>query len=170
MAVLTCLVYGRQILEQNLNLISDYKFGFYMKIPEKEMFWGQVYGTLLGPFINYGMMRFVIDNIGAAELTGEVTSASWLALKTRNFYSLSVLWGVLGPKAFFGPDSQYRWIYYGFLVGVVAVVIAYGIHCWKPHWNIEERFNPVVFFYGGTLFPVYQTTNLFTSAMLSFFL
>lgn len=56
-AVLTCMVYGRQILEQNLNLISDYKFGFYMKIPEREMFIGQVYGTLLGPFINYGMMR-----------------------------------------------------------------------------------------------------------------
>lgn len=31
MAVLTCMCYGRQILEQNLNLISDYKFGFYMK-------------------------------------------------------------------------------------------------------------------------------------------
>lgn len=57
LAVLTCMVYGRQILEQNLNLISDYKFGFYMKIPETEMFIGQVYGTLLGPFINYGMMR-----------------------------------------------------------------------------------------------------------------
>jgi OPT family oligopeptide transporter len=56
-AVLTCMVYGRQILEQNLNLISDYKFGFYMKVPETEMFVGQVYGTLLGPFINYAMMR-----------------------------------------------------------------------------------------------------------------
>jgi hypothetical protein len=57
LAVLSCMVYGRQILEQNLNLVSDYKFGFYMKIPEKEMFIGQVWGTLVGPFINYGMMR-----------------------------------------------------------------------------------------------------------------
>lgn len=56
-AVLSALSFGRQILEQNLNLISDYKFGFYMKIPEKEMFIGQVWGTLLGPFINIGMMR-----------------------------------------------------------------------------------------------------------------
>jgi hypothetical protein len=56
-AVLTSITYGRQILEQNLNLISDYKFGFYMKIPEREMFWGQVYGTFVGPFINFGMMR-----------------------------------------------------------------------------------------------------------------
>lgn len=57
MAVLSCMCFGRQILEQNLNLISDYKFGFYMKIPEREMFWGQVWGTLLGPFVNYGLMR-----------------------------------------------------------------------------------------------------------------
>lgn len=42
-SVLTSMTYARQILEQNLNLISDYKFGFYMKIPEKEMFIGQVW-------------------------------------------------------------------------------------------------------------------------------
>lgn len=71
---------------QNLNLISDYKFGFYMKIPEKEMFIGQVWGTLLGPFINYGVMRVIIDEIGVDVLTGVVKSESWLALKTRNFY------------------------------------------------------------------------------------
>ena len=43
LALLTSMTYARQILEQNLNLISDYKFGFYMKIPEKEMFIGQVW-------------------------------------------------------------------------------------------------------------------------------
>jgi len=58
-AVLTSIVYGRQILEQNLNLISDYKFGFYMKIPEREMFWGQCWGTLIGPFVNFGMMSML---------------------------------------------------------------------------------------------------------------
>lgn len=31
-AVLMSMTYARQILEQNLNLISDYKFGFYMKV------------------------------------------------------------------------------------------------------------------------------------------
>ncbi len=76
----------------------DYKFGFYMKIPEKEMFWAQVYGTLLGPFVNYGIMRAIIDYIGKDVLTGVVKSSAWLALKTRNYYSISVLWGVLGPE------------------------------------------------------------------------
>jgi OPT family oligopeptide transporter len=168
-AVLTCMVYGRQILEQNLNLVSDYKFGFYMKIPEKEMFIGQVWGTLLGPFINYGMMRFIINNEGP-KLTGKIVSQAWNAVRTRNFYSQSVLWGVLGPKVFFGSGSPYAWVYYGFLVGPICVLITYGIHKWKPHWKIETRFNPVLIFSGGVWFPVYQTANLLTSSAVSAFL
>lgn len=167
-AVLASMTFGRQILEQNLNLISDYKFGFYMKIPEKEMFWAQVYGTLLGPFVNYGIMRLVIDRIGADVLTGTVESNAWLALKTRNYYSLSVLWGVLGPKVIFSSHSDYNWIYYSFLVGPATVVLVYMIHRFKPQWKLETRCNPVVIMYGATLFPVYQTTNLMTSAILSF--
>ncbi|TGO18930.1 hypothetical protein BPAE_0360g00010 [Botrytis paeoniae] len=168
LGVLTCMVYGRQILEQNLNLISDYKFGFYMKIPETEMFIGQVYGTLLGPFINYGMMRFIIDSEGP-KLTGAVASQAWNAVKTRNYYSLSVIWGVLGPKVFFGEGSIYSWIYYGFFVGPVLVILTFLVHKWKPQWKIEERFNPTVICFGATWFPVYQTTNLMTSAAVSAF-
>ncbi|KAL8404602.1 hypothetical protein RB594_009451 [Gaeumannomyces avenae] len=168
-AVLTSMVFGRQILEQNLNLISDYKFGFYMKIPEKEMFWGQVYGTLLGPFVNYAVMRLVIDQIGVDVLTGVVKSEGWLALKTKNYYSLSVLWGILGPKVFFSSESPYAWIYWAFLLGPALVVLVYIVHIFKPEWKLEKRCNPVVIMYGGTIFPVYQTANLMTSALLSFF-
>ncbi|KAK7700666.1 hypothetical protein SLS64_010810 [Diaporthe eres] len=166
-AVLTCMTYGRQILEQNLNLTSDYKFGFYMKIPEKEMFWGQVYGTLLGPFVNYGIMRLVIDHIGKETLTGKMDSNAWLALKTKSYYSLSVLWGVLGPKVLFDKGSPYSWIYYSFLIGPALVAITYVVHKYKPGWNIETRCNMTMILYGGTIFPVYETTNLMTSALLS---
>lgn len=168
-AVLACMTFGRQVLEQNLNLISDYKFGFYMKVPEKEMFWAQVYGTLLGPFVNYGVMRLVIDRIGADILTGATHSTAWLALKTRNYYSLSVLWGVLGPKVIFSKGSAYNWIYYAFLVGPALVSLVYIVHRYKPQWQLETRCNPVVIMYGATWFPVFQTTNLMTSALVAFF-
>ncbi len=102
-AVLTHMAYGRQILEQNLNLISDYKFGFYLKIPEKEMFIGQVYGTLLGPFINYGVMRFIIDN-ESPKLSGKVVSKTWNAVARRHWYSQSVLWGCLVQKFSLAAD------------------------------------------------------------------
>lgn len=167
-AVLASLVFGRQVLDQTLNLCSDYKFGFYMKIPERELFTAQVWGTLIGPFINYGMMRGIIDTIGVDTLTGVTPSPSWLALKSRNFYSISVIWGVLGPAQFFSKESDYSYIYYAFLVGPALVVAAYILHRFKPHWHIERHCNPVVAMFGATWFPVYGTTNLMTSAIVAF--
>ena len=166
-SVLACIVYSSQLLVQNINLTSDYKFGFYMKIPEKQMFIAQVYGTLLGPFINYGIMRLVLDNIDKDVLLGNVASNAWDALMTRNYYSLSVVWGVIGPKVLFADGSPYNWIYYGFFIGPALVGLVYLVHCFKPQWQLETRCNPVVILYGATLFPVYQTTNLMTSGLLS---
>ncbi|KAF2773243.1 OPT superfamily oligopeptide transporter [Teratosphaeria nubilosa] len=168
-AVLTSLTFSRQILEQNLNLISDYKFGFYMKVPEKEMFIAQVYGTLIGPFINYGTMRFVLDHIEGAKLKGDVPSVAWEALTTRNFYSISVLWGVIGPKNFFGSGSPYSWLYYGFLVGPAVVLLSFGVQRLKPHWQVEYYFNAPLIFYGITNFPRYGMTNFFTAFLVSLF-
>ncbi|CAK7200166.1 hypothetical protein SEUCBS139899_002857 [Sporothrix eucalyptigena] len=168
-AVLACIVYSSQLLVQNINLTSDYKFGFYMKIPEKHMFVAQIYGTLLGPFINYGVMRLVIDKIGKDVLVGNVASNAWDALQTRNYYSLSVIWGIIGPKVLFAKGSEYNWIYYAFFIGPALVGLVYIVHHFKPHWELETRFNPVVIMYGATLFPVYQTTNLMTSGLLAMF-
>ncbi|EGO55876.1 hypothetical protein NEUTE1DRAFT_67901 [Neurospora tetrasperma FGSC 2508] len=169
-AVLTCTVYGRQILEQCLNLVSDIKFGFYMKIPERELFVAQVYGTLLGPFVNWACMRLIIDTQGP-KLTGEVVSGTtWNALKTKNFFSLSVIWGVLGPQVFFGGASPYRWVYWGFVVGPLAVMLLWLVQhrLARPKWGkVASVVNPVVMLNGATLFPIYPTTNLTTSALVA---
>lgn len=169
-AVLTCTVYGRQILEQCLNLVSDIKFGFYMKIPERELFVAQVYGTLLGPFVNWACMRLIIDTQGS-KLTGEVVSGTtWNALKTKNFFSLSVIWGVLGPQVFFGGASPYRWVYWGFVVGPLAVMLLWLVQhrLARPKWGkVASVVNPVVMLNGATLFPIYPTTNLTTSALVA---
>lgn len=82
----------------------------------------------------------------------------------------SVLWGILGPKVLFGSGSQYSWLYYAFFVGPAVVFLTWLVHKWKPQWKLEERFNPVLIFSGGNLFPVYQTANLLTSSALSAFL
>ena len=166
-AVLTSLTYSRQILEQNLNLISDYKFGFYMKIPEKEMFIGQVWGTFLGPFINIALMKIVISDIGTAVLTGAKPSVNWRAQLTQNYYSLSVLWGVIGPQNFFGHGSSYHFVYWAFIVGPASVFAVWLVHRRFPHWDLEHLCNPTLFFYGITVFPVYGMTNFFSAFLLS---
>lgn len=112
---------------------------------------------------------FIIDHERAA-LVGEIHSNAWNALKTRNFYSTSVIWGVLGPKVLFSKDSPYSWIPYGFLVGAAVVFLVWLVQKWKPQWDLETYFNPTVFFAGAILFPVYTTTNLMTSAIVAIIL
>ena len=75
-------------------------------------------------------------------------STAWRALQTKNYYSLSVVWGVLGPRVFFAKDSPYAWVYYGFVLGAGIVFATWMVHKWKPEWHVEERFNPVVILYG----------------------
>ena len=167
MAVLTCMVYGRQILAQCLNMVSDLKFAFYMKIPERHVFYAQVYGTMLGPFVNYACMRLIIDSQGPETLTDN-PSGAWAAPRTRNYYSLSVIWGVLGPKSIFGADSPYRWIILG-LVGGPAFVVLYWALCkrLKASWKFVEHINPVIILNGAASFPIYPTTNLMTSFLVA---
>ncbi|OJJ49109.1 hypothetical protein ASPZODRAFT_13846 [Penicilliopsis zonata CBS 506.65] len=159
-AMLAAYTYGYAVLEQNLNLISDYKFGFYMKIPEREMFIGQVWGTLLGPFVNYGVSQILITH-ERRYLDGELSSNNWDAVNSRYFYSTSIIWGILGPKRFFA--DRYPWVYYSFLVGPAAVLAVWLVHRWKPHWKLETRFNPTLMFLAGTNWPYYPMANFFMS-------
>lgn len=67
-------------------------------------------GTVLGPFVNVVLMQVVIDKIGIPTLKGDIPSVNWLAVTSRSFYSISVLWGVIGPKVFFGSGSPYHFV------------------------------------------------------------
>lgn len=175
LAVLSATVYGRQVLEQCLNLASDLKLGFYMKIPERELLLAQVYGTLLGPFVNWACMRLIIDTQGAAALLRReeglqgVQGGEWNAVKTKNFFSVSVIWGVLGPARVFGSSpssiSPYRWLLSGFAAGTAAVLLLWLIHRARPAWGVQRwPVHPAIIFHGASLFPVFPTANL-TSSM-----
>lgn len=69
-----------------------FKLGYYLKIPERPMFWGQMWGTAIVPLVNYGVTRLVLDNIDHAMLKGIKHSVSWNALGTKAWYSASILW------------------------------------------------------------------------------
>nr|XP_001400241.2 hypothetical protein ANI_1_3030024 [Aspergillus niger CBS 513.88] len=138
------------------NKRSDYDDP-YLKLMS---FQKRVWGTLLGPFINYGFMQLIVDR-ERPYLIGQRSSEAWDAVQTRTYYSNSIIWGILGPKEFFG--ERYPWVYYSFLVGAGAVFATWLVQKWKPRWNLEHWFNPTLMFYGGTLFPMYPTTNFFMS-------
>lgn len=57
--VFKCYTY--MSLVQAIDLTSDLKLGLYAKIPPKQMFIAQVYGTTLGAFVNYTLIRGIIE-------------------------------------------------------------------------------------------------------------
>lgn len=167
MAVLTCFSFANPILDQALSLLSDFKLGFYTKVPEREMFIGQLWGTFLGPFVNFGIMRFVFNTIDHDTLKGIKPSVTWNALATRAWYSASVLWGILGPKAIFSKETGYDFVYFGVLIGPVLVLAVFLLQKWRPHWDTETYCNVAIFLSGIPEFPTSPMTNFFTGAIVS---
>lgn len=103
-----------------------FKLGYYLKIPERPMFWGQMWGTAIVPLVNYGVTRLVLDNIDHAMLKGIKHSVSWNALGTKAWYSASILWVCMGQLQIVLDDD--------FLLICCATNNIGGNWTWKNVW------------------------------------
>ncbi|CAG8446884.1 11182_t:CDS:10 [Acaulospora colombiana] len=52
--------YGYMAMYQCLLLVSDLKLGHYMKIPPRCMFTAQLWGTIVGGFVNFWILKLII--------------------------------------------------------------------------------------------------------------
>lgn len=63
----------------------------------------------------------------------------------RVHFNGSILWGVVGPQRFFGPDALYRHLVWAFLIGAVSPVLLWII-CKRRKKSILRKVNlPVLF-------------------------
>ncbi|GAA6026094.1 hypothetical protein JCM8202_002520 [Rhodotorula sphaerocarpa] len=136
MANIAFKVYGYMAMLQSIDLTSDLKLGVYMKIPPRDLFICQVYGTALGSVVNFLLIQGVI----AAKrpyLDGTLPDPTqqWTGRKPEIFFSASVIFGVLAPQRFF--SGQYRVLYWGFLVGAILPVIPWYLYkrTGRPIWR-----------------------------------
>lgn len=89
-------VYGYMAMLQSIELSSDQCLALYMKIPPRDLFICQVYGTALGSIVNFVLIQGVI----AAKrpyLDGTLPDPTqqWTGRKPEIFFSASVIFGVL---------------------------------------------------------------------------
>ena len=54
-------MWSHDVVSTSIGLAQDLKIGQYLKIPPREMFLTQVWGTILGAIINYVVMVSVVD-------------------------------------------------------------------------------------------------------------
>lgn len=128
------------------------KLGFYNHLPPRLVFFAQVYGELVGVPINFASFRWVIAFKGDY-LTGTATDPlhQWTAQALVSTHSNAIQYVVLGPARLF---SNYPFLPYGFVVGLVAPVAMYALHRRFPRarfnlWNTTVFFSTMSRFYGN---------------------
>ncbi|KAI0024769.1 OPT oligopeptide transporter protein-domain-containing protein [Xylariomycetidae sp. FL0641] len=146
LALMLFKTYGFITMSQALDFVSDLKFGHYMKIPPRTMFWAQVVATTLSCFIQVAVLNLALDNIdGVCELT---QPQRFTCPGGHVFFSASVIWGLIGPSRVFSPGQIYSGLLSFFVLGaVVTVAIWAWVRRW-PHSPAKYLLSPVLF--GGT--------------------
>ncbi|CAN6720565.1 unnamed protein product [Malus baccata var. baccata] len=153
--------YGRITTVQALSFLADLKLGHYMKIPPRSMFIAQLVGTLVAGTVNLAVAWWMMEGIkNICDIEGLNPNSPWTCPKHKFTFSVSILWGLIGPRRLFGPGGLYRNLLWLFLVGAILPV---------PIWILTKRFpekkwisliNIPVITYGCAGMPPATPTNI----------
>ncbi|KAF2445036.1 OPT-domain-containing protein [Karstenula rhodostoma CBS 690.94] len=113
--------YGYISSTQGLKFSSDLKLGHYMKIPPKILFNLQLSATIISSLTQIGVLNWMLAFIPGI-CTSEAINGFTCPI-ARVHFNGSILWGVVGPKQFFGPGALYRPLVWAFLLGAVAPIL-----------------------------------------------
>ena len=150
-------------------MLQDQRIGHYMHIPPRTVFFSQVFGSVLGIPINYGVIRWVL-NTKFDYLSGAKTDPlhQWTGQSLVSSNTIGIQYGVIGPKRMFGSD-ELKILPYGFLVGAVAPLVIYALHRAFPKSKLKfHLWNTTIFFSGISVFYGNLSTGYFSAYLGGF--
>jgi OPT family oligopeptide transporter len=112
--------YGYITSTQGLKFASDLKLGHYMKIPPRLLFNLQLSATIISSLTQIAVLNWSLIFIPGV-CTPEAVNGFTCPI-ARVHFNGSILWGVVGPKRFFGPGALYRPLIWAFLVGAISPI------------------------------------------------
>ncbi|KAI9462115.1 OPT oligopeptide transporter [Boletus coccyginus] len=141
--------WGYITMTQALSFTSDFKFGHYMKIPPRSMFWAQIVATIISGTVQLGVQAWMFTNI--PDICSPTQKNGFICPNTEVFGTASIVWGAIGPMRVFSPGQIYSGLTYFFLIGAICPVIAYVIHLrWSD--SIVRYVNfPIIFNGAGNI-------------------
>lgn len=145
-------------------MLQDQKIGHYMHIPPRTVFFSQIFGTILGVPVNYGVIRWIINTKGDY-LTGAKKDPlnQWTGQSLQSSNTLGVQYAVIGPKKLFAQPEM-SILPWSFLVGAVVPPLLYLLHRNFPRWRVD-LWNVSIFFSGLAVFYGNVSTG-YTSAIV----
>ncbi|KDN42409.1 putative isp4-oligopeptide transporter [Tilletiaria anomala UBC 951] len=139
LAMMLFKVYGYIAMVQGLSFVSDLKFGHYMKIPPRLMFWSQIISTIIACFVQVGVSNFVYTNIN--DVCTPKQPQDFKCSVQLTFATASVIWGLIGPARSFSVGQEYASFLHFFWIGAVAPI---------PFWYLAKKFPRSFFRYVNT--------------------
>ncbi|KAJ5598357.1 hypothetical protein N7537_008441 [Penicillium hordei] len=162
--------WSHNVIANAVNLSQDLKMGEYLKIPPRVMFLTQIYGTILGGFINYALMISIVTSNRALLVDGNGNS-SWSGAGIQSYNTNAASWA-LAPYIY-KVGTPYGAVPIGLAVGAGAVVIHRIIYHFVPKigsLDVAEINLPQYIQYAGFIpYNQSQTCVIFTWITAGFY-
>ncbi|ODA77433.1 hypothetical protein RJ55_07062 [Drechmeria coniospora] len=146
---------------------NDLKLAHYVKIPPRHTFVAQIIATFISTIVCIGVLNFQLQNIDGVCTPDAQYKLTCPGVNT--FFTASVLWGTVGPQKIFGHDGQYSATLLGFPLGVLIVVVFWGLGKKFPHWTWVRQIHPVAIMYGGIVWAPYNMSYVWPSVPIAYF-
>ncbi|KAH8694915.1 putative oligopeptide transporter [Talaromyces proteolyticus] len=112
--------WSHSVISNTVNLCNDLKMGEYLKIPPRTMFITQIYGTVLGAFVNYAVMISIVTGNRDTLVDGN-GDASWSGATLQAYNTNATAWAL--AKYLYQTGKTYQIVPLGLLIGAGAVAI-----------------------------------------------
>ncbi|KAF3046926.1 hypothetical protein E8E12_007932 [Didymella heteroderae] len=115
--------WSHNVINGAVQLSMDLKLGEYLKIPPRVMFLTQIYGTVLGGFINYAVMISIVA--GNKELLADTNGdSSWSGATIQSYNTNASTWAL--AAYIYKQGQAYSIVPFGLLIGA-GIVAAHRI-------------------------------------------
>ena len=123
--------WSHNLIANAVNLCNDLKLGEYLKIPPRTMFLTQIYGTVLGGFVSYGVMIGIVTGNRELLVSGN-GSAAWSGATIQSYNTNAASWALAGYL--YKAGTIYQLVPAGLAIGAGLVL---------AHWLLV-RIKPTV--------------------------
>ncbi|GKT97512.1 related to peptide transporter [Colletotrichum tofieldiae] len=162
--------WSHNVISNAVNLSNDLKMGEYLKIPPRVMFLTQIYGTILGGFINYAVMISIVN--GNRELLVDSDgNSSWSGATMQSYNTNATSWAL--AKYLYKTGGKYSLVPIGLGIGFGIVIVHRIIAHFVPKirgYSLSDINLPQLIQYAGYIpYNASQTCVLFSSLISGFF-
>ncbi|KAM3072319.1 hypothetical protein ACMFMG_009129 [Clarireedia jacksonii] len=162
--------WSHNVIGNAVNLSNDLKMGEYLKIPPRTMFLTQVYGTILGGFVNYAVMSSIVGSNRELLVNGNGSNA-WSGATIQSYNTNAASWAL--AEKLYKKGGKYEMVPIGLAVGAGCVIIHRLFNYFVPrvrNFNTNEINMPQFIQYAGYIpYNASQTCVIFSQVAAGFF-